>query len=83
MEDKPYTFKVYEEEEDYCIIYQRVEDQEGKDIFVAYNLDQCPEDAIIGRELFTAQQFLRAVQLGMNLAAQGYNCVRTEYAEDE
>ena len=75
----PYKFKVYEEEEGYYITYQRVEDQEGKDVFVAYNLDQCPEDAIIGRELFNAGEYIEAVQLGMNLAAQGYNCIEIDY----
>ncbi len=82
MNSNPYKFKVYEEEEDYYITYQRVENQEGKDIFVVYNLEQCPEDAIIGRELFDAWDYLEAVQLGMNLAAQGYTHVTSEEIKD-
>lgn len=79
----PYKFKIYEEEEDCYTTYQRVENQEGEDVFVAYNLDQYLEDAIIGRELFDAVEYIEAVQFGMNLAAQGYNCIKIEYKKDE
>ncbi len=79
----PYKFKLYEDGDDHTITYQRVEDQEGKDVFVAYNLHECPEDATLARGLFDAYEYLQAVQLGMNLAAHGYNCIRTEYVKEE
>lgn len=43
--------------------------------FSVYNLDECPEDAIIGRELFDASDYLRAVRYGIELAKQGYDSV--------
>lgn len=35
------------------------------------NLDECPEDAIIGRDLVSAYEWLDAVRLGMQLAREG------------
>lgn len=42
-------------------------------IFSAYNLCECPEDAIIGRDLFDANDYLSAVKYGIELAKNGYN----------
>lgn len=35
------------------------------------NLCECPEDAIIGRDLISAYEWLDAVRLGMELAREG------------
>lgn len=40
--------------------------------FSVYNLCECPEDAIIGRDLFDADDFIYAVRLGMDLRDKGY-----------
>ena len=40
--------------------------------FYACNLNDVPEDAILTRELFNAEDFLNAVRLGMILADAGY-----------
>lgn len=54
------------------VYYQRVKDEIGT-CFAVSNLDACPEDAIIGRDLFDAYDYLEAVRYGMNLAKQGYD----------
>lgn len=40
--------------------------------FSVSNMDECPEDAIIGRCLFDAYDYLEAVKVGIELAKQGY-----------
>lgn len=64
---------LYVESDEYDgVYYQRVKDEIGIH-FAVSNLDDCPEDAIIGRGLFDAYDYLEAVQYGMELAKQGYD----------
>lgn len=68
-----------EKDEYGCIEAQTVYD--GNDeLFNVYNLSECPEDATISRDLFSASQYLEAVRYGMDLAKQGYTEV--EYERD-
>lgn len=46
--------------------------------FDAYNLNECPEDAIIGRGLFDAYDYIRALNKGIELAKMGYDQVDSE-----
>lgn len=59
--------------EDYLIEWQKVYDEDGKKLFSVHNLNDCPEDAIIDRDLFNVGQFLSAVRLGIKLANCGYS----------
>jgi hypothetical protein len=64
---------LYVEESDYeGVTYEQVSDEE-KNLFGVCNLNECPEDAIIGRDLFDAYDFLKAVRYGIKLAKQGYD----------
>ena len=47
------------------------------------DLCDCPEDAIIGRDLFSVWDFINAVELGMGLAAKGYTGIEVEEKEYE
>ena len=40
-----------------------------------WNLNTCPEDAVIGLDLFDELDFIEAVKLGISLAKQGYDDV--------
>ena len=51
-------------------------DQNDNMVFSAWNLNECPEDAVIGRDLFNEKDFIKAVKLGMELAKQGYDDVK-------
>ena len=52
--------------------------------FNVWNLNDCPEDAIIDRDLFDAYDFIHAVEFGMNLARKGYTKIKlTEIRENE
>lgn len=53
----------------------------NKEEFNCYNLDECPEDAIIGRDLFDANDYLNAVEFGIKLAKQGYDGIEIEEKE--
>ena len=64
---------------DYYYEYQEVIDLDtGGMVFRVNNLAECPEDAIIGRSLFDAHDWLSAVKYGIELAQQGYTNVGFE-----
>lgn len=58
----------------YGVEFQKLEwNHDGfKDSFLVNDLCECPEDAIIGRDLFDADDFIYAVRLGMDLRDKGY-----------
>lgn len=70
----PMTLTQRSRYDDWGISFQRLEwdhdDFKGK--FLVSDLSECPEDAIIGRDLFDADDFIYAVRLGMNLRDKGY-----------
>lgn len=73
MEETVKVFRLVEEVDDYEGITCSQEVYDGnKRVFSVWNLTDCPEDAIIDRSLFSADQWLRAVRYGMELAKQGY-----------
>lgn len=41
--------------------------------FHVHDLWDCPEDCIIGRDLFSVDDFLYTVRFGMDLARKGYD----------
>ena len=73
------------EDYDYYYRHHKVTDpKNGKVVFSAHNLAECPEDAIIGRDIFDAHDWLRAVNFGIELAKQGYtSAVMNEAARKE
>lgn len=68
---------------DNCPESQKVEWDDGvrSGSYWVYNLCECPEDACIGRDLFSADDFIAAVRLGMLLAQDGYTGIHTVYKE--
>lgn len=64
---------------DFYYDYEKVIDADtGKELFYVYNLAECPEDAIIGRNLFDGSDYIRAVEYGIELAKQGYDGIGVE-----
>lgn len=47
------------------------------------NLNDCPEDAIIPRDLFSAEDYIKALELGMELRDKGYTEISVTYKELE
>ena len=41
--------------------------------FYAYDLDGCPEDAVIGRDIFDGNDFIDVLELGFRIAKLGYD----------
>lgn len=77
------TLTLYEDTSKwYGLCGQTVCDENGV-IFNVYNLNECPEDATIGRDLFNAKDFLEAVKYGIELAKQGYTEVEYVIGEAE
>lgn len=74
MEECIKLFELVEEEDDYGISNQEVLD-DGSSVFYVYDLTECPEDASIGRDLFDAYDWLKAVEYGIKLASKGYTGV--------
>lgn len=76
--NKRYKVVVNQEKDDYDdICYEFIDNDMMQ--FYASNLDECPEDAIIGRCLFDADDFIRAVRTGMRLAQDGFVDLDVEY----
>ena len=59
---------------------EEIEKNEENISFSVFNLDECPEDAIIGRNLFTTDDYIGALNQGIELAKKGYTGV-AYYAE--
>lgn len=76
-DEKVKVLALVDEEDDWGMCSQEVYDG-GSQLFRVYDLTDCPEDAIIGRDLFDAYQWLKAVRYGMELAKQGYTSVGFE-----
>lgn len=51
--------------------YQEISDKENNISFSVSNLDYCPEDAIIGRALFSANDYINTLNKGIELASKG------------
>ena len=49
--------------------------------FTAYDLCEYPEDATIDRDLFNGYDYLDAIQLGMELAREGYTSIEVSDSE--
>ena len=66
-----------------CPESQKVEWDDGtrSGSYRVSNLWDCPEDACIGRDLFSADDFIAAVKFGMLLAQDGYTGIHTIYEE--
>lgn len=76
MSEKVYNFNAeYATDEDDFAVGVSLFDQSDDLVFSAWNLNACPEDAVIGRDLFDEKDFVVAVKLGISLAKQGYDDV--------
>lgn len=51
--------------------------------FDVYDLSECPEDAIIGRDLFDAKDYIKALKKGIELAQMGYTDIEYTIVEVE
>jgi hypothetical protein len=71
---KKKILNLYEERDYYGPTYQEISDEENL-LFTVSNLNEYPEDATINRDLFSAQQYIKAVRYGIKLAKQGYDDV--------
>lgn len=71
MKEKLLTVNIYEDSDGYAIHSQQIRDKEHDISFKVYSLNEYPEDAIIGRDLFDADDYIRALNKGIALANQG------------
>lgn len=53
-----------------------LETPEGTSPFYVRNLDDSPEDAIVGRELFDCSDYIKALNDGIALGRAGYTSAR-------
>lgn len=73
---------INEEEDDYeSMIYaQEVSCEDEPQVrYSVCNLTDCSEDAIIGRDLVSAERYIKILELGMTLGRKGYDCVVPTY----
>jgi hypothetical protein len=81
MEDAYFKFIIEEEDGDGIdpINVQTVKDETGNIYYEVCDLDDCPEEAVIGRSLFSANDYIAAVRFGIQLHDMGYDDVETSY----
>lgn len=81
--DKPFKVKVmWEEDSDWGGDVPRVElmvDEGDNKIYSVRTLSDCPEDACIARDLVDSSEIIRYIELGIQLAAEGYTSVEAEW----
>ena len=75
MSEKVYNFNAEYATDDDFAVGVSLFDQNDTLAFSAWNLNACPEDAVICRDLFDELDFIKAVKLGISLAQQGYDDV--------
>ena len=64
--------------------YHKIVDKDDNTVlFSCSNLSECPEDAIIGRDLFDGEDYIEAVEFGMRLAREGYTEIELEINKEE
>lgn len=81
---KPLVLDYSESKDDYEDVRgQELYNEIEKIDFSVYNLADCPEDAIIGRDLFTADNYIDALCKGMELAKKGYTDIEINEIESE
>lgn len=81
---KPLVLDYSESKDDYEDVRgQELYNEIEKINFSVYNLADCPEDAIIGRDLFTADDYIDALHKGMELAKKGYTDIEINEIESE
>ncbi len=71
---KKKILEIADKQSDWGMREQSVYDPETDDeLFSVYDLTEYPEDVTINRDLFDADDYLRAVRYGIELAKEGYD----------
>jgi hypothetical protein len=86
--EKIKNLTLYEKESYYEGVYkqQLCNTNEENDISIYFsvsNLSECPEDAIIGRDLFDASDYVQTLRQGIKLAKLGYDDVSVITIKEE
>lgn len=56
--------------------YEWLVDTDDKEVFSARNLCHCPQEAIVGRGVFGASDYVRVLNEGIRLGREGYTEAR-------
>lgn len=75
--------KVYYTKECGDITSEDIYNKEHGIHFSVYNLTECPEDATVSRSLFSGEQYIRALNKGIELAQKGITKVIGEWELEE
>lgn len=74
---------VHQVKKDKWSVHSQSVDIDGQHKFSVYNMCECPEDAIIGRDLFDAADYISAVRFGIELAKAGFDALEVEFIDEE
>lgn len=71
--------------DDYGDLHREVvtDDDGGKELYYVCNLCDCPEDAVIWRDLVSASEWIQAVRYGIGLAEQGFTSIEVSTVEEK
>ena len=81
MDDMIYPIVIEEDYDSYLGIThsQNMYSKDRKMGYYVQNLTDCPEDAIIGRDLVSAEEIINYIKFGMKLAQEGYTKIQVSY----
>lgn len=82
MEDKKLVLDVVIRENYWTGCSEEINNDKHNIHFEVRDLSECPEDAIIGRDLFTAGDYIAALKKGMELAKLGYTSIVENIIEE-
>lgn len=68
----PLIYKGEEEDRWGCQGHSLIDGITGNVLEEEYNMEDCPEDAIIGRGLHHLDSFIDGIKFGIKIAKQGY-----------
>ena len=80
---KKIMFNIVEDRYEGELRHEIIDKNNDDVLFSCYNLNECPEDAIIGRDLFDGYNYINALKLGMKLAEEGYTEIELEINREE
>lgn len=86
VENNELTLDVFQTLGNWSIIKSQEIFESYKDIgidFEVHNLTDAPEDATVDRDLFTAKDFVNAINLGIKLSKAGIENVNINYIDEK
>lgn len=75
MSKNPCTVYLCVYENPWSMTHHKIVTSKGKQVFDAWDLSECPEDATLYRDMFNGEDYISALKQGMAIAQHGYDSI--------